>query len=88
MPPEDPDALAQAIRELVNDPERRQRLGRNGRLLVESNYSWFGIVERWLNELLNSERDFCNDVQPISERASLHVRIDSQIQKRTTIERP
>lgn len=68
VPPEDPDALAQAIRELVNDPERRQRLGRNGRLLAESRYSWFGIVEHWLNELLNSERDFCNDVQPLSEK--------------------
>jgi colanic acid biosynthesis glycosyl transferase WcaI len=57
VPPEDPSALAQAIRDLVNDPERRQRLGQNGRLLAESEYSWSGIVERWLNELIRPDRD-------------------------------
>lgn len=57
VPPENPSALAQAIRDLVHDPERRQILGQNGRSLAESEYSWSGIVERWLDELLCPGRD-------------------------------
>jgi glycosyltransferase involved in cell wall biosynthesis len=48
VPPEDSAALAQAMMKLANDPELRQRLGNNGRLLSEREYSWSGIVERWL----------------------------------------
>jgi colanic acid biosynthesis glycosyl transferase WcaI len=51
VPPEDPSVLAEAIRALTDDPTRRQRLGMNGRRLVENEYSWTTIVDRWLHEL-------------------------------------
>jgi len=50
-PPEDPAALADAIRELVRNVALREQLGRNGRRLVESEYSWSTIVDRWLSEI-------------------------------------
>jgi colanic acid biosynthesis glycosyl transferase WcaI len=49
--PEDPAALADAIRELARNRELREQLGRNGRRLVESEYSWSTIVDRWLCEI-------------------------------------
>jgi len=52
VPPQDGIALAQAIRKLASDNELRQRMGHNGRLLAEREYSWSGIVERWLSSVL------------------------------------
>jgi colanic acid biosynthesis glycosyl transferase WcaI len=37
--PENPDALAEAILTLYHDPDRRERLGRNGRAHVEARYT-------------------------------------------------
>ncbi len=51
VPPEDSAALAQAMMKLADDTDLRQQLGRNGRLLAEHEYSWSGIVERWLTGL-------------------------------------
>jgi colanic acid biosynthesis glycosyl transferase WcaI len=48
--PENPVALADAIERLAADPVRRGELGRLGRQWVEAEYSWKGIVERWLRE--------------------------------------
>jgi glycosyltransferase involved in cell wall biosynthesis len=48
VPPEDSAALAQAIMKLADDAALRRQMGRNGRLLAEREYSWSGIVERWL----------------------------------------
>ncbi len=48
--PEDPPALARAIRELADDPERRNAMGKAGRKLIEKDYSWRLIVERWLGQ--------------------------------------
>lgn len=45
-PVEDEAALAQAMRRLIEDPELRQRLGRNG-AEVSERYSLDRIVERW-----------------------------------------
>jgi len=42
VPPEDPDALARAILALLNDPDRREAMGRAARELAESR---FGIKE-------------------------------------------
>lgn len=42
-------ALAAAIQRLVDDPELRNRLGRNGRLRVEREFSWSVIAERTLD---------------------------------------
>jgi glycosyltransferase involved in cell wall biosynthesis len=49
--PESPSALARAIRTLADDPGMRARFGRAGRALVEREYSWTAIVERWLSQL-------------------------------------
>jgi glycosyltransferase involved in cell wall biosynthesis len=38
--PEDPDALAAAVRELLGDPEARRRLGEVARVAAEGPYSW------------------------------------------------
>ena len=39
VPPEDPEALARAIVELLLDEGKRQAFGRNGRRHVEQNFS-------------------------------------------------
>jgi glycosyltransferase involved in cell wall biosynthesis len=49
--PEDPVFLAQAIESLAADPARRNKMGRAGRVLVEREYSWSTIVDRWLEEI-------------------------------------
>jgi colanic acid biosynthesis glycosyl transferase WcaI len=49
--PENPALLAQAVRTLVSRPEIRCDLGRSGRTLVECEYSWSAIVQRWLTEI-------------------------------------
>jgi glycosyltransferase involved in cell wall biosynthesis len=51
VPAEDPAALARAIEELADDGGRRDAMGRAGRGLAESQFSWRIIVERWLDEL-------------------------------------
>jgi colanic acid biosynthesis glycosyl transferase WcaI len=48
VPPEDSSALAEAMMKLADNSALRERLGCNGRALVEREYSWSGIVERWL----------------------------------------
>jgi colanic acid biosynthesis glycosyl transferase WcaI len=50
-PPEDPNALADAVLALANDPERRDHMGVAARRLIESEYSWRFLVARWLDEL-------------------------------------
>jgi glycosyltransferase involved in cell wall biosynthesis len=39
VPPKDPNALAQAICQLIQDPELRERMGDQGRKLVLENFS-------------------------------------------------
>lgn len=51
VPPGDPGALAAAIGALTANASRRHEMGRNGRALVERDYAWSVIVDRWLNEL-------------------------------------
>ncbi|MEG3438048.1 glycosyltransferase family 4 protein [Pannus brasiliensis CCIBt3594] len=47
VPPEDPDALARAILELYNDPERLRILGENGRQYAVENYSFESALDRY-----------------------------------------
>ncbi len=49
--PNDPDALAEAILSLMNDPERARRLGENGRRRVEEELNWETFTERLLGAL-------------------------------------
>lgn len=44
-PSSDLDAFADRVVRLLRDPELRARLGRNGRALVECQYSWTRVVE-------------------------------------------
>jgi glycosyltransferase involved in cell wall biosynthesis len=49
--PENPTLLAEAVKTLASRPEMRSDLGRSGRTLVEREYSWSAIVQRWLTEI-------------------------------------
>lgn len=51
VPPEDPEALAAAMRRLAQAPAERDARGAAGRALVEREYSWRTIVGRWLAEI-------------------------------------
>ena len=48
VPPENPEALAKAVSELVTNPELAKELGGNGRRYVETNFQWSQLMERWL----------------------------------------
>jgi glycosyltransferase involved in cell wall biosynthesis len=45
VPPRDPEALTQAILDLLSDPEKRKKLTENGQTLVER-FSWEAVAER------------------------------------------
>ncbi len=51
VPPEDPAALAEAVRALVDSPEHRDAFSKAGRKLVEQEFSWKTIVPNWLKEV-------------------------------------
>ncbi|HHW16480.1 MAG TPA: glycosyltransferase family 4 protein [Methanothermobacter sp.] len=56
VPPGDPEALADAIRRLIEDPEKAEIIGQNGRKMVEKNYTWkrsAEMTERVFMELIN-----------------------------------
>jgi glycosyltransferase involved in cell wall biosynthesis len=50
IPRGDPAALAGAVRALAADPERRRRLGENGRALVTAQHTWRHRARRILEE--------------------------------------
>jgi glycosyltransferase involved in cell wall biosynthesis len=59
VPPRDPEALAAAIREILEDPEQRVEMGRKGRQRVEELFTWEKVAERTVSvyrELLDSPR--------------------------------
>lgn len=55
--PEDPDAIAAAVRRLLDHPEEARRMGENGRRAVEEEFNW-GVEEKKLlalyEEILNT----------------------------------
>ena len=53
VPPKDVAALSQAILRLLRDPEERRRMGRAGREMVATRYSWADNV-RQMEALYNS----------------------------------
>jgi glycosyltransferase involved in cell wall biosynthesis len=50
-PPGDGPALADAVRKILADPERGEKLGAAGRTWVLREASWPSITERWLTEV-------------------------------------
>jgi starch synthase len=46
VPPDEPDALAGAIMELLADPGRARQLGAAGRRRAEERFSWDGVTAR------------------------------------------
>lgn len=50
-PPEDPKALAEAVLEMANNQAFRDECSRNGLALIERDFSWKGIVSKWLKEI-------------------------------------
>jgi glycosyltransferase involved in cell wall biosynthesis len=48
VPLKDPDLLASAIKELINNPEKRKSMGKNGRRLVEREFSEGIVVSQTL----------------------------------------
>lgn len=50
-PPGDADALAAAVRALIHDPDRRNRLGAAGREWVLGHASWRGLVGDWVQQI-------------------------------------
>ena len=53
VPPEDSDALADAIKSLAADPERRQAMGRQGRRYVEKYFDRETLARQY-RKLLDS----------------------------------
>lgn len=51
VPPENPKALAETIRKLLNNGALAEELGRNGRKFVEEKLSWPALVKDWLQQL-------------------------------------
>jgi glycosyltransferase involved in cell wall biosynthesis len=51
VPPEDPIALAEAIKQLAASPELVSSLGQRGREFVMQNYSWQRLVGAWIRDL-------------------------------------
>jgi colanic acid biosynthesis glycosyl transferase WcaI len=51
VPPGNPPAFANAVLQLLQDPDLIQQLGRNGRSFVENNFQWSLLVGRWIASL-------------------------------------
>ncbi|OUD12585.1 glycosyltransferase family 4 protein [Thioflexithrix psekupsensis] len=55
VPPEDAPALAEAMENLLQNPDKIQELGKNGRQFVLEQLQWSAVIERWLAQLQNAE---------------------------------
>jgi glycosyltransferase involved in cell wall biosynthesis len=54
--PGDASALAEAVVDLLRDPEQRERLGRRGREVAVERYSWSRIAEQIERFIMSSDR--------------------------------
>jgi glycosyltransferase involved in cell wall biosynthesis len=55
VPPEDPDALADAVRHLAGDPQAAREMGRRGRAAAVEHYSWPTVVGDMLQKVLSAD---------------------------------
>jgi glycosyltransferase involved in cell wall biosynthesis len=58
VPPGRPDALAAAIRRVLEDPARGRAMGRAGRRRVEERFSWASVAERTARVYAEAAADF------------------------------
>ena len=56
VPPEDSDALVRALLELINHPQLRIKMGREGRKRIEESYTSDIMCEKYLNVMLDYTR--------------------------------
>jgi glycosyltransferase involved in cell wall biosynthesis len=64
VPPEDPQALAQALETLLADPRLAESLARRGQDLARTEYSWASVAKRTADFYMGVlERDACTDGQ-------------------------
>ena len=59
VPPENPQALANAIVGLMTNRKLLEELGGNGRRFVEKNYQWSQLMNSWLNRLRRLSPSAC-----------------------------
>ncbi len=52
VPPQDPVALANAVRYLMNHPKEAIEFGNQGRMYVETHLQWSTVVANWLQQLV------------------------------------
>jgi glycogen synthase len=58
VPPARPDALAAALRRVLEDPELARRFGAAGRARVEAHFSWASVAERTERVYADAVADF------------------------------
>ena len=63
VPPDDPEALAQAVLALLKDPDRQIRMAAMGRHFVEHRFSWIHLTNR-LREWLVTEQPSTHHAHP------------------------
>lgn len=51
VPPENPTALARAIRTMLSDPVAAHSMGLNGRSFIQNHLEWSFLVRDWLSQL-------------------------------------
>ena len=68
--PEDASALAEAISKLAQDPEMRHELGKNGRSLVQQEYNWSTIVDRWLQQMEHPDTNVPSALEHSNSKAT------------------
>jgi len=54
VPPDDPQAFAEAIEWMLDHPESARQMGQQGRRFVERNFQWSTLVGTWLSQLEGS----------------------------------
>ena len=51
VPPENPQALADAISKMFSSPDILRQLGDNGRRYVEDHFDWSNLISKWVAQL-------------------------------------
>jgi len=50
IPAKNPQAITGAIRQLIDDPDLRRRLGAAARRRIEENFTWTAVTNRYVEE--------------------------------------